>query len=163
MEIHEFLETHPLISISGIERACGITHGALRKGKEIPDGYKEQVGLLLKDYGYSLDMVAESSVVLRSGSDVKSGTVKKTALSASKKASIQKTTIVVTPKTSKEEITEVVADEVEEKTAEQEEPLKNDSNEDFEEKEDKGESESDRKWKEKQERLNNFKKNNNLF
>jgi hypothetical protein len=52
MEIKEFLERHPLISLSGIETALGITHGTLRKGKEIPDKFKEEVEGLMKGYGY---------------------------------------------------------------------------------------------------------------
>ena len=59
MKIHEFLSTHPLISISSIERACNISHGTLRKGKDIPERFINQIASILKDYGYNAETSLE--------------------------------------------------------------------------------------------------------
>ena len=53
MTIVEFMDLHPMISISGIERELGLTKGTLRKGKEVPEKYRERIIVLLEGYGYN--------------------------------------------------------------------------------------------------------------
>jgi hypothetical protein len=49
-KILEFLSGHPLISISGMERVLGVTHGTLRRDK-IPKRHEDKVFELLLSYG----------------------------------------------------------------------------------------------------------------
>jgi hypothetical protein len=49
--VYEFLESHPGLSISWIEKQLGLTHGTLRIGK-IPEKYMEGVKTLMSEYGY---------------------------------------------------------------------------------------------------------------
>ena len=53
MTIEDFLTSHSLISLSGIEKELVITHGTLRKGKKIPETYKSKIEELLCSYGFT--------------------------------------------------------------------------------------------------------------
>ena len=50
--MEEYLRSHPLISTTGIEKALGLTHGTLRKGKSIPERHLDKIAELLHSYGY---------------------------------------------------------------------------------------------------------------
>lgn len=53
-----FLESHPLISVRGLEKAVNMPNDTIRKAKEskgkrgIPEKYFYQLGLILRDYGF---------------------------------------------------------------------------------------------------------------
>jgi hypothetical protein len=50
--MEEYLKNHPLINITSIEKALGLTHGTLRKGKPIPERHLDRITELLRSYGY---------------------------------------------------------------------------------------------------------------
>lgn len=53
-----FLESHPLISIRGLEKAANMPNDTIRKAKEskgkrgIPEKYFYDLGLILRNYGF---------------------------------------------------------------------------------------------------------------
>ena len=53
-----FLESRPLISVRGLEKAVNMPNDTIRKAKEskgkrgIPEKYFYQLGLILRDYGF---------------------------------------------------------------------------------------------------------------
>ena len=53
MEIHEFLSSRPLLKIYSIEKALGIPRGTIRRGKPVPEKYREGMSGMLRAYGYS--------------------------------------------------------------------------------------------------------------
>ena len=60
--MEHYLKSHPLISTTGIEKALGLTHGLLRKGKPIPEKYRGMIAELLSAYGYDSGGVKEKPV-----------------------------------------------------------------------------------------------------
>jgi hypothetical protein len=55
--MEKWLDEHPLISLTGIEFKLGITHGVLRRGKPVPEKYRDAVRELLRSYGYEQGVV----------------------------------------------------------------------------------------------------------
>lgn len=55
----EFLTSHPLISVRGLETAAGMPRDTIRKAKEskdgrrIPEKYFYKMGLILVNYGFN--------------------------------------------------------------------------------------------------------------
>ena len=59
MTVYEFLDTHPGIRMSWLEKEVGVTHGTFRKGR-IPKRYMNTVIRILSDYGFMGDYTPES-------------------------------------------------------------------------------------------------------
>lgn len=55
-KIVEFLRSHPLISIYGLEKQIKISEGTIAKAvkgdRSLPDKYNELIEPVLKEYGY---------------------------------------------------------------------------------------------------------------
>lgn len=64
MNILDFIQSHPLISISGIEKALNITHGTLRRDK-IPEKYIGPITDLLSSYGLNKPIETNNNDVTR--------------------------------------------------------------------------------------------------
>jgi hypothetical protein len=59
MEIKEFMQSHPAISYSYVEKELGIPHGMFREKRPIPEAYRERIAALLSDYGYNVSVEKE--------------------------------------------------------------------------------------------------------
>lgn len=140
MDVNEWLLVHDAISMNWIEKKLGITTGTLRRGRVIPERYVEEVGKLLRDYGYSMDMVAGSGVVLKSGEVVKNTVVSQNVrkvvekvkpskpvsnLSYNDRVDIAKRIMAgeKPPEDVSDDITEVIVEPVEEDVVLEEEPV----------------------------------------
>ena len=59
----DFLKSHELISVHGLEKKLGIPKDTIRKAKEghraIPEKYFYEMGLVLVDYGFDWPEVSE--------------------------------------------------------------------------------------------------------
>lgn len=55
-EIIDFLKTHPLLNIYGIEAACGISHSTIANAiagrRKIPQKHVRELELFLSNYGF---------------------------------------------------------------------------------------------------------------
>jgi hypothetical protein len=79
----EWLKTHPLISVSGLEKACGLYRNAIRMdgSKPISGLHIHKIVEALKDYGYVEELQREfkipTEVVKEEAVSVSQGTTKK--------------------------------------------------------------------------------------
>ena len=63
MDIKEFIKTHDLITIGGIEKKLGLTKGTLRIDRDIPERYKGSIESILVNYGYECSRGEKEVVV----------------------------------------------------------------------------------------------------
>lgn len=161
-DIGAWLQSHDAISMNWIEKKLGITTGTLRRGRDIPDVYIERVGSLLSEYGFVFGVVVTSVVESKTVGEQKKGDVVHKPIGLIRRdkvvldVPVDYANIKTQPVALNTDITEVIDEPVDKDTDEEEKPVKSDEG-----------SESKTKtgisWSERQERLNNFKKNNGLF
>ena len=145
MDIKEFIKTHDLITIGGIEKKLGLTKGTLRIDRDIPERYKGSIESILVNYGYrkefKIELIREEIKGSTDVIDVKIN--KKGEIVEVKKEKERNKTIIVNEDNIKEVVKEL--------------------RKAIPEKRDKAEqAENDRKEKERWERINKYNKNNGV-